>query len=181
MKTRFSLVVAALGVLTLLGAPFAPARAQEAPKKGEVKPMEPVAPQKEAPLQKPGTIGETDTIEHAEMAVLVDASVTRATTLTKTAQGLSMSFGKLAALHEGADKSEILMMQRMSDAMGSMASEAGVSLQQYKRMLNEETAAESGAMRNEVTRFKAVLDGILDQVDRGLQSLTKLESQLGQG
>ncbi|HET6349938.1 MAG TPA: hypothetical protein VFH88_12730 [Candidatus Krumholzibacteria bacterium] len=102
-------------------------------------------------------------------------------TLAAEAMKLSQSFRELATLHEGADRSEILMMQRMSDAMGSVAGELGLSFKQYQKMVADESTDQSGTMREQVQVLKTVLDAMAGQVDSGVKTLHSLQAQLGQG
>jgi hypothetical protein len=94
---------------------------------------------------------------------------------------LSQSFSSLATLHHGADRSEILMMVRVSDAMGSMAAELKMTLAQYKHMLDDESSTESGAMKSEVDGLQAAMQVIAGEVNDAIQTLRRLEAQLGQG
>ncbi len=119
--------------------------------------------------------------DHAAVVAQIDATLQRMTALTKQAQSLSKSFGELAAAHHGADRSEVLMMQRMSDSMGTMAGEIKMSLQQYKTMIEDETSSQSGAMKTEVRALKGVIDGIAKNVEEGIQTLQKMQTALGQG
>jgi hypothetical protein len=111
----------------------------------------------------------------------IDSTTQRMALLIAQSQALSKSFGELAKLHHGADKSEVLMMQRMSDAMGSMAGEVKASLEVYKAMLGDETASDTGTMKTEVQGLKSVLDIVAAEVSQALGTLQRLESQLGQG
>lgn len=109
----------------------------------------------------------------------IDSTMQRMALLVERAQALSKSFGELAQLHHGADKSEVLMMQRMSDAMGSMAQEVNSSLGVYKKMLGDETASDTGTMKAEVQGLKATLDIIAGEVAQALGTLQRLQSQVG--
>lgn len=111
----------------------------------------------------------------------IDSTMLRMSTLIEQSESLSKSFAQLAQLHHGADKSEVLMMQRMSDAMGAMAEEVRASLDVYKKMLGDETASDTGTMKEEVEGLKGILDGIAVQIDLALTTLQRLRLQLGQG
>jgi hypothetical protein len=115
------------------------------------------------------------------VVVQVDSMMERMAALRERAQSYSKSFSELAAIHHGADRKEILMMQRMSDSMGMMAEEIRVSLKQYKNMLENETASETGKTRAEVENFKFILDGIARDVEGAVNRLQILEERLGQG
>jgi ATP/maltotriose-dependent transcriptional regulator MalT len=101
--------------------------------------------------------------------------------LAVESQSLAQTFAKLAATHHGADRSEMLVMQRMSEAMGTMSGEVQASLAQYKQMLENETASDSGMMKAEVQGLKGALDVMAGEIDDAMQTLRKLQSQLGQG
>jgi hypothetical protein len=124
---------------------------------------------------------ETSNVDYMNRMMEVDSTMRRVATLMEKSQTLSKSFSELAADHHGADKSEILMMQRMSDSMGTIAGEIKVSLQQYKKMLGDETTSESGRMKTEVQSFQGVLDGMASHIDEVLGTLQTLQVQLGQG
>jgi len=111
----------------------------------------------------------------------IDSTIQRMSLLIERSQALSKSFGELAQRHHGADKSEVLMMQRMSDAMGAMAGEVHASLEAYKKMLGDETASDTGTMKAEVQGLKATLDIIAGEIAQALDTLQKLQSQVGQG
>jgi len=186
MKTRnlstalMVCVIAAAGVLGSVAAP-----AQDAPRKGtDVKP-ERLPGETPPPSGQPGAPGGTEIQAGAtadtDVSAQIDATLAQLKTLAERAKSLSASFGDLAALHEGADKSEILMMKRMSDSMQMMAGELQSSMEQYKKLLAEETASESGAMRDEVRNFKGIMDGMALQVNSAVQTLQRLQAQLGQG
>jgi hypothetical protein len=132
-----------------------------------------------APAQ-PGPLG-APAIDMVRLKADVDSSIARMTVLMNESTALSASFGSLAALHHGADKSEILMMQRVSDAMGTMAGEVKVTLAQYQRMLDDETTLETGAMKSEVDGLHGAMEVIAGEVDDALKTLQRLEAQLGQG
>lgn len=186
MKSNVSFAV--LVVLTFVAvATFSPlsGHAQEAPKKGDA-PRQPTEPEELKPVLNPGAAagatGEVGSaMNYMDLMAQVDAAIQRMDALAVDAKALSVSFGNLASLHEGADRSEILMMQRMSDSMGMMAGETKVSLQQYKNLLNDETANESGQVKAEVQGLKSVMDGIVREIEQGLQTLHAMQAQLGQG
>ena len=102
----------------------------------------------------------------------------RMATIIDMSQELSKSFAQLADRHHGADRSEVLMMQRMSDAMGTIAGEVKMSMVVYKKMLDDETASDTATMKVEVENLKRVLDIIAVQVDLGLDMLQRLRLQL---
>jgi hypothetical protein len=186
MKSRRLVLFVSILATAALGG-LSSVHAQEPPKKVDA------PPEKQEPVElKSGdnqgaTIGgtsdmeDTGTTDTMQLAAQVDAQMQRVGVMVEKAQSLSRLFGDLAALHEGADKSEILMMQRMSDSMGAMAGEVKMSLQQYKKMLGDETASESGTIKADVQRLKGVMDGIVDQIAQGLQMLQAMQAQLGQG
>jgi phage-related tail protein len=103
------------------------------------------------------------------------------TRLMEISATLSKSFAELATLHQGADKSEIQMMQRMSDSMGILAGEVKTTLQQYSKMLHDETTSESKPVRAEVDNLADLMTVIADQISEAVQTLQKLDAQLGQG
>ena len=72
-------------------------------------------------------------------------------------------------------------MERVSDAMGSMAAELKSTLAQYKHMLDDETTTETGAMKAEVDGLNAAMQVIAGEVTDAIQTLHRLELQLGQG
>jgi uncharacterized phage infection (PIP) family protein YhgE len=111
----------------------------------------------------------------------VDSTMQRMSRLMDKSRMLSISFGELAAHHQGADKSEIQMMKRMSESMGTMAQEIRTSLQQYKQLLSDETVSETGKMKTEVQSLKAMMNGIAYDVEQSLETLQTLQDQLGQG
>jgi len=156
---------------------------QESPQKGPERQTSPVPDETKLQAQGGEVMGMNDSTnaDYESLRIQVDAMMQRMKTLTEKAQSYSKSFGELAAAHHGADRSEILMMQRMSDSMGMMAGEIKVSLQQYKDMLDDETASDSGAMRVEVQSFKGILDGIARYIEGAVNTLQTLQERLGQG
>jgi phage-related protein len=186
MKSSMSVsVIAILAIVAIAGFASVRGYAQEPPKKGDY-PKPPQTPPELKPQTTPtgsaGAVGYAEAdMNYADLALMVDESIARMEVAVEKARTLSTSFGELSALHEGADKSEILMMQRMSGSMGSMAAEMKVSLQQYKKLLDDETATESGKVKTEVQNLKGVMDGITNQIDQGLQTLQSMLAQLGQG
>jgi len=169
-------MAAALALL----APVA-ARAQAAPVKRPafVAQQRPKVPPTQTP--QPGPVGAPEAIDPVAAKADIDSTMQRMDLLMKQSLALSQSFAQLAMLHHGADRSEILMMQRVSDAMGSMAAELKATLVQYKRMLDDETSTETGAMKSEVDRLHAAMDVIGGEVNDAIRVLARLEAQLGQG
>jgi hypothetical protein len=139
-------------------------------------PIPPTAPAQAGPAGAPD-----EGVDVSRLKADVDSTVARMAVLTKQSAALSASFARLAALHHGADRAEILMMQRVSDAMGTMAGEVETTLVQYKRMLDDETDLETGAMRSEVDGLHGVMEVIAGEVDDALKTMLRLEAQLGQG
>jgi hypothetical protein len=182
-----ALLVYAIAAAGALGPVSVPA--QDAPKKGtDVKPERPPG-EVPPPTGQPGAPGgmgmETDVqanaMNDADVAAQIDLTLAELKTLADRSKALSASFADLATLHEGADKSEILMMKRMSDSMQAMSAELQTSLMQYKKLLEEETVSESGAMRGEVRGLKTIMDGMARQVNSAVETLQSLQMQLGQG
>jgi len=185
MKSRILVAVSAIIAFAVAGS-LSPVRAeiqQNPPKKQSLPQTPPVVPESKTVVQGGGLGGMDASTMTEQMAVMmpVDSMMQRMTMLMKRAQSYSKSFGELAEVHHGADKKEILMMQRMADSMGMMAGEIKVSLQQYKDMLDDETSSESGSMRVEVHSFKATLDGIASYIEQATNTLQMLEERLGQG
>jgi hypothetical protein len=159
-------------------------QSQEEPSRRRVPPTQPNQPESKPTTSQPGQPGAMDdmnNVNYMNRMMQVDSTMRRMTIQMEKSQTLSKSFGELAAAHHGADKSEILMMQRMSDSMGTIAGEIKVSLQQYKKMLGEETTSDSGKMKTEVQSFQGVLDGMASHIDEVLETLQTLQVQLGQG
>jgi hypothetical protein len=121
------------------------------------------------------------TIDQLGLKVEADTTMAHMDLLMKQSLALSKSFAELAALHHGADRSEILVMERVSDAMGSMAGELKSTLGQYKKMLDDETTTETGTMKAEVDGLNAAMQVIAGEVTDAIQTLHRLEAQLGQG
>jgi hypothetical protein len=183
---RKGLLFAAAAVFALsVGFSALWAQSQTDPQKRQQGPTQVTPPEQKPttgqPAGQPGGMDDLQGADHAAVVAQIDATVERMTAVTKQAQALSKSFGELAAAHHGADKSEVLMMQRMSDSMGTMAGEIKMSLQQYKKMLEDETSSQSGAMKAEVQSLKAIIDGIARNVEEGIQTLQKMQTALGQG
>lgn len=111
----------------------------------------------------------------------VDSTMQQMTRLMETSRTLSKSFAQLAELHHGADKGEIQMMQRVSDSMGVMAGEIKTTLLQYSKMLQDETASESGGMRGDVDNLHGAMATMARQISDAIQTLQRLDIQLGQG
>jgi len=120
-------------------------------------------------------------VEPNGVNAVVDSTMVQMDSLIRESQALSTSFADLAALHRGADRSEILMMQRVSDAMGVMAGELKMSLAQYRHLVNDETSTETGTMRNEVDTLHASMQVIAGEVKDAISMLRRLQAQLGQG
>ncbi len=171
-----SLVVTAAWLSTV------PAIAQEAPRKGNVEEPKPVPTQPPSELDKPGVAGGmVARPDYADVYQQIDATARRMDEALTRSRAMSKSFGELAALHQGADRSEILMMQRVCDSMGTMASETATCLQQYRKMLDDETATESGTVKAEVQGLKSMIDGMATQIENGLNLLHAMQANLGQG
>ncbi len=186
MKTRMSLAIAAVFALVVVGALSSVwgDPQQEPSRTRPVPPSPPTPPESKIPTGQSGQLGGMDdmgNVDYMNLMMQVDSTMQRMTVLMEKSQKISKSFGELAAPHHGADKSEILMMQRMSESMGTMAGEVKMSLQQYKKMLQDETASESGKMKGEIQSLKDVLDDIAGHIDEALQTLQMLQEQLGQG
>ena len=186
--TPLVVIITAMAMATALGQ--MEARAQVAPAKRPVEePDKHPAPGRQlvdpgaGPAAAPaaGPEGAPVTVDPLQLKADVDSTMARMDSLMKESLALSQSFASLAALHHGADKSEILMMQRVSDAMGSMAAELKTTLAQYKRMLDDETSTETGAMKSEVDGLQAAMTVIAGEVDDAIRTLHRLEAQLGQG
>jgi hypothetical protein len=177
-KTRVVLVGVAVVMVAVAWQPQA--RGQVEPQK-RAGPRTEVVAKEPAPVRSPGPIGAPVTVDQLALKTEVDTTMTRMDRLMKQSLVLSQSFAELAALHHGADRSEILMMQRVSDAMGSMASELKTTLAQYKRMLDDETSSENGAMKAEVDELNSAMQVIAGEVMDAIQTLRRLEGQLGQG
>lgn len=171
-------MTAALAMTTLVPAG---ARAQAEPEKrpGPGPQSGPKAPPPPPPAT--GPVGAPVTVDSNDLSVDVDSTMQRMDVLMKESLALSRSFASLAPLHHGADRSEILMMQRVSDAMGAMAGELKTTLAQYKRMLDDETSTETGAMKSEVDGLHAAMEVIAGEVGDAIRTLHRLEAQLGQG
>jgi hypothetical protein len=180
MKAKTFSIVSAILVLVVAGTlSFGWGDTQVEPQKHKEPPTK-NPPEPTTTTDQPG-LGGLEDVDHMQQMMLADSVIQRMTELMKKSQSLSKSFAELAGAHHGADKSEILMMQRMSDSMGTMAGEVKTSLQQYKAMLEDETVSESGGMRTEIHGLRGVMNGIGSYIDEGLQTLQKLEEQLGQG
>ena len=185
MKTRISVAVVAILAFVVAGSLSSVwgAPQQDPPKKDRVpekfqNPNETRIPDLGGPI---GELEGTTLRQHMDVISQVDSMMQRMNGLAARTQSYSESFARLAAAHHGADKTEILMMQRMSESMGMMAKEIKTSLQQYKDMLEDETASESGSMKAEVQSFKGILDGIAMDLEEAGKTLATLEGQLGQG
>ncbi|HKW13601.1 MAG TPA: hypothetical protein VJS69_03860 [Candidatus Krumholzibacteria bacterium] len=179
-------ILAVMATTTVLGHVDARAQAMhqrpaEEPQKhpGPGRQTDPNAPPPVMPVS--GPVGAPVTVDQLQLKTDVDSTMTRMDALMKESLSLSQSFSSLAALHHGADKSEILMMQRVSDAMGSMAAELKSTLAQYKHLLDDETTTETGTMRSEVDGLQAAMQVIAGEVDDSIRTLRRLEAQMGQG
>ncbi|HET6463726.1 MAG TPA: hypothetical protein VFH33_07990 [Candidatus Krumholzibacteria bacterium] len=170
-----------MAVILTLGLAQNMARAQEVPNKreGSGPQTSPTKPPEARPAA--GPVGAPVTIDQLGLKVEADTTMAHMDLLMKQSLALSKSFAELAALHHGADRSEILMMERVSDAMGSMAAELKSTLAQYKKMLDDETSSETGAMKAEVDGLNAAMQVIAGEVTDAIQTLHRLEGQLGQG
>jgi hypothetical protein len=184
MKTRILVAVTAILAFAVAGS-LSPVRGepqQESPHKGPAPITSPIPPETKIQEQGGEVAGMGDTTITSETVIRqVDTMMQQMTVLIEKSQSYSKQFGLLAATHHGADKSEILMMQRMSDSMGMMAGEIKGSLQQYKEMLEDETTSESGSMKAEVLSFRGILDGIARNIQGAVNTLQVLEERLGQG
>ncbi len=181
MRARMSFAILVFFALAVAGGFFArPGNTQEAPKKGK-QPIEQPYPTPKTAADQPGQPGGEDDIDTVPNTAPIDSAIQRMTVLVQQSQALSKSFANLATLHEGADRGEILVMQRMSDATAAMAGEIKMSLQQYKKMLNDETASDTGSMRSEVQGLKSIMDGLAREIDDAVQTLQALQGQMGQG
>jgi hypothetical protein len=132
-------------------------------------------------IPQTGPVGAPEANDPVAAKADIDSTMQRMDLLMKQSLALSQSFARLAALHQGADRSEILMMQRVSDAMGAMAGELKATLAQYKRMLDDETTSETGTMKSEVDGLHAAMEVIGGEVNGAIRVLARLEAQLGQG
>ena len=128
-----------------------------------------------------GAMDDLIMMDHMTVVMQVDSMMQRMTMLMERTSSYSKSFGLLAATHHGADKSEILMMQRMSDSMGTMAGEIKANLQRYKDMLDDETTSESVNVKVEVQSLKGSLDSIARDVEKAVNTLQTIQEGLGQG
>jgi hypothetical protein len=181
MKTVLCIALAsALAVATTLAPGHAFAQAEPEKRPGPVPQASP-APVPSTVAQPGPTGAPEDDATRVNLKAALDSTMTRMDELMKQSTMLSSSFAELATLHHGADKSEILMMQRVSDALGAMADEVKQTVAQYKRMLDDESALETGAMKSEVDGLHAVMEVIAGEVDDALQTLQRLQAQLGQG
>ena len=177
-KQSLFVVMAMVSTLTLA---HNMARAQAEPQK-RPGPAVQSGPQSPPQVMPPaGPIGAPVTVDPLQLKAEADSAMVHMDLIMKQSLDLSKSFAQLASLHHGADKSEILVMERVSDAMGSMASELKSTLVQYKRMLDDETSTETGAMKAEVDGLNAAMQVIAGEVTDAIQTLHRLESQLGQG
>ena len=175
MRKHFVMMAVAL----TLGLAQNMARAQETPNKLSGPQTSPTQPPEAMPAS--GPMGAPVTIDQLGLKVEADTTMAHMDLLMKQSLALSKSFAGLAALHHGADRSEILVMERVSDAMGSMAGELKSTLAQYKKMLDDETTTETGAMKAEVDGLNAAMQVIAGEVTDAIQTLHRLEAQLGQG
>lgn len=186
MRTRFLVAVAVTLVFSAAGS-FSPVwgqlQQQQAPKKGQIHPTLQPLPETNTQNQfgKPGRLGVETIPDHKSVIAQVDSIIQRMTMLTERTRSYSKSFASLAATHHGADKTEILMMQRMSDSMGTMAGEVKVSLQQYKSLLEDETASENSKTRAEVQSLDGSLNSIASYIENAVNTLQSLQEQYGQG
>lgn len=170
-----------IAAILALGLASNMALAQDTPNKreGSGPQTSPTTPPEARPAA--GPVGAPVTIDQLALKSEADTTMAHMDLLMKQSLALSKSFAELAALHHGADRSEILMMERVSDAMGSMAAELKSTLAQYKQMLDDETSTETGAMKAEVDGLNAAMQVIAGEVTDAIQTLHRLEGQLGQG
>ncbi len=177
MRRQNGLVLMAVALTLALAQSMA--RAQDTPNKLSGPHTSPARPPETVPAA--GPIGAPVTIDQPALKAEADSAMVHMDLLMKQSLALSKSFAELAVLHHGADRSEILVMERVSDAMGSMAGELKSTLAQYKHMLDDETTTETGAMKAEVDGLNAAMQVIAGEVADAIQTLHRLESQLGQG
>ena len=175
------IVITALAMAVTLACAQSIARAQAEPQKrpGAGAQSGPNKPPEVPPAS--GPMGAPVTIDQLQLKAEADTAMVQMDLLMKQSLALSKSFAELAALHHGADRSEILVMERVSDAMGAMAAELKSTLAEYKHMLDDETTTETGAMKAEVDGLNAAMQVIAGEVTDAIQTLRRLESQLGQG
>jgi hypothetical protein len=187
VKARMVSALSVVAALAFSGGPsLITARAQEPPNKDQRQPLNPPTnpPQPDTDANQLGQPGGTEgaiDLDNTAVEARIDSTIQRMTLLIQKSQMLSKSFGDLAPLHEGADRSEIVVMQRMSLAMETMAGEIKMTLQQYKKMLNDETPAQTGRMREEVRGLRGLLDIVASEIDQIVTTLQTLQGQLGQG
>ncbi len=179
-KAGTGLVMAAAVMVTMAWAGAAHAQAEPDKRPGPAAQSGPKSPPQSPPAAA-GPAGAPVTVDQIELKADVDSTMAHMDGLMEQSLALSKSFSQLAALHHGADRSEILMMQRVSEAMGSMAAELKSTLAQYKKMLDDETATETGVMKAEVDGLNAAMQVIASEVTEAMRTLHRLEAQLGQG
>jgi len=172
-------ILLALALTTAFGQVDARAQAEPEKRPGPGRQLDPNQIPPVMPVS--GPIGSPISVEPLQLKAEVDTTMTRMDSLMKQSLALSQSFASLATLHHGADRSEILMMVRVSDAMGSMAAELKMTLAQYKHMLDDESSTESRTMKSEVDGLQTAMRVIAGEVNDAIQTLHRLEAQLGQG
>jgi hypothetical protein len=181
MNPRITSLIVAIAMVPVVSLSFTRAGAQTEPEKRPG----PVPQATKVPTTPPGATagpaGAPATLDDESLKAQVDSTLLWMQSVISDAQSLSASFATLAPAHHGADRSEILMMQRMSDAMATMAGEVMTTLRQYKTMLDDETASDTGAMKADVQELKAAIVVIAGEVADAVQSLHRLQAQLGQG
>ncbi|MGD8414256.1 MAG: hypothetical protein PVF33_08485 [Candidatus Latescibacterota bacterium] len=188
MKSRFLVAVAVTLMFAAAGS-FSSVWAQtqqqqqQAPKKGQIHPTLQPVPETNTQNQpgETGRLGGETMLDHEFVIARVDSIIQRMTMLTERTRSYSKSFGSLAATHHGADKAEILMMQRMSESMGTMAGEVKLSLQQYKNLLEDEPSSENWKTRAEVQNLDAALNNIASYIEHAVNTLQTLQEHYGQG
>jgi len=179
MRKQSLFVAMAMALTVALAQSVARAQAEPQKRPGPGAPSGPTVP---PPVQRAsGPVGAPVTVEPLQLKAEADSAMVHMDLLMAQSLALSKSFAELAALHHGADRSEILVMERVSDAMGSMAAELKSTLAQYKHMLDDETTTETGAMKAEVDGLNAAMQVIAGEVTDAIQTLHRLELQLGQG
>lgn len=181
MNSRIMSLIVAIAMVPVVSLPFAHATPQKEPEKrpGPV-PQSTTVP---APRPDPaaGPAGAPAELDDESLRAEVDSTLLWMQGVIAESQSLSKSFAALAAAHHGADRSEILMMQRMSDAMSTMGGEVMTTLRQYKTLLDDETVSDTGLMKAEVQQLKAAIVVIAGEVADAVTTLHRLQAQLGQG
>ena len=187
MKRNVSFIAGVAMTLGIaLGVSLTRARPVDQPGQ-KAQPTQPAIPGEYATSLRGQTAGEgallpgAGGMDSATRLAQVDSTMKQMTLLIQKSRTLSQSFAQLAALHRGADKAEIQMMQRVSDSMGVMAGEINMTLQQYSKMLQDETATESGVMRGDVDNLHGAMATMAREIHDAIQTLQRLDTELGQG